>query len=310
MDDSEKVCLKWNDFQGNLSSSFAVLRNDKEFTDVTLVCEDGQQIETHKVVLAASSPFFMELLKRNKHLHPMVYMRGVKYHQILDILDFIYCGVANVFKANLEEFLTLAEDLKLNSLTENELRNNGSIKSNVLKREKFFEDESRMSKLSRKFQHDSDSLISKDSPVALSKQTTTSTEHDKPDQQVKSYFQDMYDMYELPRNLKHNVNSDTFISQESSVGLSNQTAPNIEISLDELEEQVSSMMEDSGNMILVGKAPRKAKICKVCGKEGEFGNIKRHVESNHISGGTHPCDICGKISRYTKHQTSSGLDMD
>lgn len=298
MDNSEKVCLKWNDFQENLTSSFAVLRNDKEFTDVTLVCEDGQQIETHKVVLAASSPFFMELLKRKKHLHPMVYMRGVKSHEILSILDFIYCGVANVFEVNLEEFLTLAEDLKLKSLTENELRNNDSMKSNVLKIEKFktyFEDEPRMSKLSRKFQHDSDSSISHDYLVPLSKQTTTSIELDQPDEQVKSMMEDSGNMTELPRKFQHN--SDTFISQDSLAALFNQTAP----SLDELEEQVTSMMEDSGNMILVGKAPRKAKICKVCGKEGEFGNIKRHIESNHISGGTHPCDICGKISRYTKH---------
>ena len=249
MDHSEKVSLKWNDFQETLTSSFALLRNDKEFTNVTLVCEDGEQIEAHKVVLVASSPFFMELLKRNKHTHPMVYMRGVKSHEIQAILDFIYCGEANVFEVNLEAFLALAEDLKLKGLTEQKLRNNGSesMKSHDPKTDKsktYFEDESYMSTITRKFQHDSDSLISQDSLAAQSKQTTTSIELDQPDVQVKS------------------------------------------------------MMEDSGNMILVGKAPRKAMICKVCGKEGEFGNIKRHIESNHISGGTHPCDVCGKISRF------------
>ena len=63
------------------------------------------------------------------------------------------------------------------------------------------------------------------------------------------------------------------------------------------------MMEDSGNMILVGKAPRKGRICKVCGKEGEVGNIKRHIESCHMSGGSHPCDICGIVSR-SRHELS------
>ena len=304
MDDSEKLCLKWSDFQENLTSSFALLRNDKEFTDVTLVCEDGQQIETHKVVLAASSTFFMELLKRNKHLHPMVYMRGVKSHEILAILDFIYCGVANVFKVNLEEFLTLAEDLKLKSLTENELRNNDSMKSNVLKREKsktYFEDESHMSKLSRTFQDDSDSLISQESPVAISKQTTTSNELDHPDEQVRSVMEDT--------ELQHD--SDTFISQESSVVLSNQIAPNIELSLDRLDEQVRSMMEDSGNMILVGKAPRKAKICKVCGKEGNPTAIKDHIEANHLDGVSLPCNYCEKTfrSRMRKRQHNCKADI-
>ena len=113
MDQSEKLCLEWNDFPENLTSSFAILRNDTEITNVTLVCEDGEQIEAHKVVLVTFSPFFMELLKRNKHMHPMVYMRGSKSHEILAVRDFIYCGEANVFEVNLEAFLALAEDLKL-----------------------------------------------------------------------------------------------------------------------------------------------------------------------------------------------------
>ena len=67
MDSSEKLCLQWNDFKDNVSSSFGDLREDRDFTDVTLACEDGQQVEAHKVVLVSSSPFFLNLLKRNKH---------------------------------------------------------------------------------------------------------------------------------------------------------------------------------------------------------------------------------------------------
>ena len=32
----EKLCLQWNDFQQNLTLAFRDLRDDKEFTDVTL----------------------------------------------------------------------------------------------------------------------------------------------------------------------------------------------------------------------------------------------------------------------------------
>ena len=74
----EKLCLQWNNFSENASSAFGVLRVDKEFTDVTLACEDGQQVEAHKVVLIASSPLFTNILKRNKHPHPLIYMRGLK----------------------------------------------------------------------------------------------------------------------------------------------------------------------------------------------------------------------------------------
>ena len=61
---SEKLCLQWHDFQENVKVSFGNLREDKHFTDVTLACEDGQQLEAHKVILAASSPFFQNVLER------------------------------------------------------------------------------------------------------------------------------------------------------------------------------------------------------------------------------------------------------
>ena len=64
---SEKLCLKWNDFKENVNAAFGNLREDCEFADVTLAFADGQQIEAHKVILAASSPFFQNLLSRNKH---------------------------------------------------------------------------------------------------------------------------------------------------------------------------------------------------------------------------------------------------
>ena len=67
---SEKLCLQWNDFQENIKSAFGNLREDNDFTDVTLACEDGQQVEAHKVILAASSPFFQKLLGRSNHPHP------------------------------------------------------------------------------------------------------------------------------------------------------------------------------------------------------------------------------------------------
>ena len=116
IDMSEKLCLQWNDFQANIRSAFGSLREDNDFTDVTLACEDGQQVEAHKVILAASSPFFQKLLGRNKHPHPLIYMRGVKSDDLLAIVDFLYRGEANVFHDNLDSFLAVAEELELKGL--------------------------------------------------------------------------------------------------------------------------------------------------------------------------------------------------
>ena len=93
---------------------------------MTLACEDGTQVEAHKVILASSSPFFMEILKRNKHPHPLIYMRGIKAEALTAIVDFLYFGEANVVQENLDAFLALAEELKLKGLT-------GSTEHNELK---------------------------------------------------------------------------------------------------------------------------------------------------------------------------------
>ena len=37
--------------------------------------------------------------------------------------------------------------------------------------------------------------------------------------------------------------------------------------------------------------------CNVCGKETPFNDMRCHVETNHITGVSHSCSMCGKISR-------------
>ena len=117
MASSDKLCLKWNEFQNNVVSTFHDLRRDTDFSDVTLVCEEDQQIEVHRNILASTSTFFNTVLKMNKHSHPMIYMRGVKAKDLDAIVDFIYLGEANVYQDNLEGFLALAKELQLQGLT-------------------------------------------------------------------------------------------------------------------------------------------------------------------------------------------------
>ena len=113
---AEKLCLQWNDFQDNIKNTFGNLREDNDFTDVTLACEDGHLVDAHRVILAASSPFFQKLLKRNKHSHLLVYMRGVKSDDLVAIMDFLYHGEANIYQDNLDSFLAVAEELQLKGL--------------------------------------------------------------------------------------------------------------------------------------------------------------------------------------------------
>ena len=120
MSSSEKLCLQWNDFQKIVSSAFGDLRDNPDLTDVTLACEDGKQLEAHKMVLASTSPFFMELLKRNRHPHPLIYMRAIKSEDLMAMVEFLYKGEANVFQENLETFLAFADEMRLKGLSRTE----------------------------------------------------------------------------------------------------------------------------------------------------------------------------------------------
>jgi len=114
---SEKFCLRWNEFENNISKAFGELRGDKDFVDVTLACDDNQ-LQAHKVILSACSPLFRSLFKKNHHQHPLLFLRGVKYEDILAVLDFIYHGEVNIAQESLNSFLAVAEDLQIKGLTQ------------------------------------------------------------------------------------------------------------------------------------------------------------------------------------------------
>ena len=111
-----KYFLKLNDFLTNSSSTFQEMRDDKDFTDVTLACDDNHQVVAHKVILATSSSFFGKILKENRHPHPLIYLRGVKGRCLDSVLDFIYHGEVNIEKEDLEKFLQVGGELQIKGL--------------------------------------------------------------------------------------------------------------------------------------------------------------------------------------------------
>ena len=114
---NEKFCLRWNDFESNISVAFRELREDKDFFDVTLACDD-EQIQAHKVILSACSPFFRTVLRRNPHAHPLLYLRGVRFSDLQSVLTFMYNGEVNVAQEELNSFLMVAEELRVKGLTQ------------------------------------------------------------------------------------------------------------------------------------------------------------------------------------------------
>ena len=64
------------------------------------------------------------------------------------------------------------------------------------------------------------------------------------------------------------------------------------------------MMETSEKIIQEGNQQRHVKVCKVCGKEGQATDLKRHIEASHLEEVSVPCNLCDKIfkSRLTLSQ--------
>ena len=71
---SEKLCLRWDDFAANLSNALYDLKEDKDFTDLTLVCAGHQQVDVHKVVMASSSHFALSEPKTPPQLNCFAFL--------------------------------------------------------------------------------------------------------------------------------------------------------------------------------------------------------------------------------------------
>ena len=124
----DRFKLILNNFQDNTTGAFQELVDDQDFTEVTLVCEDGSQLAGHKVILAASSPFFKALLKKNKHPHPLILMRGLTNNIWTELINFIYLGEVQIVQEDLATFFTfLAEPVQLPGAGDHHLFINGEL---------------------------------------------------------------------------------------------------------------------------------------------------------------------------------------
>ena len=97
--------LNWSQHQANRTLAFNAFRDNQQFADVTLACDDDEQLEAHKVILSAASPFFQNILERNHHSHPLLYIRGSSKKNLSALLDFMYSGEARVPIDELERFM-------------------------------------------------------------------------------------------------------------------------------------------------------------------------------------------------------------
>ena len=115
----EKMNLLWNDFETNAPNTIKELWNDQNFTDVTLATVDGHQINVHKVILSSCSQFFRNILLRNPHPNPLLYLKDIRFKELEMIIKFIYQGQCDVGDEELKDFLDTGKALEISGLMEN-----------------------------------------------------------------------------------------------------------------------------------------------------------------------------------------------
>ncbi|XP_062548525.1 protein bric-a-brac 2-like isoform X3 [Armigeres subalbatus] len=115
--EQQQYALKWNDFQSSILSSFRHLRDEEDFVDVTIACEQ-RSFTAHKVVLSACSPYFRKLLKANPCEHPIVILRDVRSEDIESLLRFMYNGEVHIGQDQLSDFLKTAQLLQVRGLAD------------------------------------------------------------------------------------------------------------------------------------------------------------------------------------------------
>ena len=114
---SEKFNLTWNDFQTNLTQSFSKLRHDTDLTDVTLISDDQEITQAHRVVLSSCSAFFQNIFKKNKEQKYLsLYLNDIQTEDLNNVLDYIYNGQVKIFQEDLDGFLQIAQKFKLDGL--------------------------------------------------------------------------------------------------------------------------------------------------------------------------------------------------
>lgn len=299
---AEKFCLRWNDFESNINTAFRELREDKDFFDVTLACDDDQ-IQAHKVILSACSPFFRTILKRNIHEHPLLYLKGVKYSDLTAVLNFMYHGEVNVAQEDLNSFLAIAEDLKVKGLTQNKTDEvlkkhtrhppDRSLPAKNISRQEVALDHPKPSGIniiqpSSSYQTGDDEIqevvpvktepAGQDQPhhIQLGEPGEQSQLVDHSLDNSLAMYEDNYADYG-----NYEEGGDVMLSADNNTG---------NRGLELYEEMLKTMIEKVEDGTLI-----QCTICKRSYKAAQTTNLKNHIEAKHIDNVRFTCAVCGGV---------------
>ena len=262
MCDSDQFFLKSKNFHEKTGRAFHTFKEGNDFTDVTLVSEDHQEIEVHKIVLAASSSFFLRLFKKITRSHPLIYLRGVTSENLVHVVDFLYRGEVNVLKDHFENFMQLAQELELEGL----VLTDGTLKDNISK-----PNSSPCNKQTRRSGLKEIAELKEERDIVVSK--------------VRKVTGELVPSFKKSGNL--------LADDPDNIHLKSDIEQKVSVVAENLDEKIRTLVVASKNK----DSKFLLHACVLCGKEGKIHNIKVHIEANHIESMSNPCDQCDKTMK-------------
>ena len=313
--ETEKILFKWADYQDNILGCFEELQKDSDFSDVTLVCEEAHQIKAHRIILSACSPFFRNILKKNKHTDPMIYMRGLKAKDLIAVVAYIYHGEASIYQEDLDGFLALADELQLNGLDSSnpeeaikEIKPITTATTKVSGPQKNISDEPLSNDSEDSVKYIKITNLNKNSVILYKGNLNSDTSAVDLKPKIGTILERYNDKEELIQKVttskpkREKVPQQNKITKENTLEMDLKRFENTtiirknatkirsppETNREELKIKIDSMVEHVND--------EKFKFrCNVCGKvTAQKGDINRHVET-HMKGLSYPCKICGKV---------------
>merc|ERR1712179_843675 len=249
----------------------------------------------HKVILSACSPFFRNILRRNSHQHPLLYLKGVKYRELLAVLNFMYQGEVSVAQEELNIFLTVAEDLRVKGLTQSK---QPTTPSNInTKTNKPTENTQPQFKRSR--------LGPSSTPVVTTKRSTHSVSTYNQEPEVEEYVpvkveprdpaQQTFQIQPEPSQLQDQEGGD---QTEGLSGYDYQYTGEVYPHNTVTETTNDNSNKDLESLIFskMSKNTNGEWQCTDCYKASKVKtNIYVHIEANHVDSPGYQCDVCYKF---------------
>ena len=110
----EKYNLTWHNYSDHYKQILRDLITTNNFSDVTLVTEDKQQIKAHKNIIGSCSPVFRNILQIDPfNNHPVIYLKGIQHFEMEPIIEFMYQGETMIFLDRMADLVSAVKTLEI-----------------------------------------------------------------------------------------------------------------------------------------------------------------------------------------------------